>query len=369
MSPEPPAISAPALPPPASDLHCHRCGYDLRAQSPDAVCPECGTSVAESVRVAAVPVRPRWRDADPRWRRRVFAGLGVLLLLLPVLAWLDRSGYTRRIPVWSPLNSDASPCTLADTFLMQNFVYPPLLLCIGLLLLLTPERGRRVTRVDRLRPWGVLFVVGVATLALADLLVWVGFTLTGVTSIFHTLPFAHEPASTPLIRAAGIGLLRYGPSVDVRTDLASAVLACLAVIVVSVVLHDALRSTLPTPHVPLADLTPRERRHRHLTFVWPALLAVLAVTHLAQATVQLQRVGLRPLPRWAVYAGDADQYRLYFRPDIPARYLDHRAHFTSDFRREMSVEVVKLGALGGTVIALSVASLRAARERRGRVRK
>ena len=51
-------------------LACARCGYDLRATAREGVCPECGAPVAEAVRLAALPRRPAWGEADPAWRRR-----------------------------------------------------------------------------------------------------------------------------------------------------------------------------------------------------------------------------------------------------------------------------------------------------------
>ena len=63
---------------------CHVCGYDVRAQPRNGTCPECAATVAESRRLAAVPRRPAWRDCDPRWRRRVLAGVW-LLALLPLM--------------------------------------------------------------------------------------------------------------------------------------------------------------------------------------------------------------------------------------------------------------------------------------------
>src|SRR3982751_5743669 len=70
-----------------ADLPCDRCGYDLRAHPQDGKCPECGASVAESRRLAAIPRRPAWRDSDPRWRRRVLGGIWILVLL-PLLTAL-----------------------------------------------------------------------------------------------------------------------------------------------------------------------------------------------------------------------------------------------------------------------------------------
>src|SRR5688572_11129554 len=71
---------------------CYGCGYDLRATPRDGKCPECGASVAESRRLAAIPRRPAWRDSDPRWRWRVLAGAWVLVLL-PVVHALVASDW------------------------------------------------------------------------------------------------------------------------------------------------------------------------------------------------------------------------------------------------------------------------------------
>src|SRR3954447_11272062 len=81
-----------------ADLSCHICGYDLRAHPRDGKCPECGGSVAESRRVAAIPRRPAWRDSDPRWRRRMLAGTWVLVLV-PLMAALRRFEWDSSVPV------------------------------------------------------------------------------------------------------------------------------------------------------------------------------------------------------------------------------------------------------------------------------
>src|SRR5207248_8435229 len=80
------------------DLLCDRCGYDLRAHPRDGKCPECGGSVAESRRLAAIPRRPAWRDSDPRWRRRMLAGTWVLVLV-PLMAALAMLGWDSSVPV------------------------------------------------------------------------------------------------------------------------------------------------------------------------------------------------------------------------------------------------------------------------------
>src|SRR5258707_3351024 len=78
----------------SADLPCHICGYDLRAHPQDGKCPECGASVAESRRLAANPRRPAWRDSDPRWRRRMLAGVWILVLV-PLMDLLTTLNGTR----------------------------------------------------------------------------------------------------------------------------------------------------------------------------------------------------------------------------------------------------------------------------------
>src|SRR3954471_203958 len=82
----------------AAELPCHLCGYDLRAHPPDGKCPECGASVAEAQRVAKIPIRPAWRDSDPRWRRRMLAGVWILVLV-PLVDGLQAFRWTPHIRV------------------------------------------------------------------------------------------------------------------------------------------------------------------------------------------------------------------------------------------------------------------------------
>src|SRR6476620_10726253 len=124
------------------DLPCHRCGYDLRAHPRDGKCPECGASVAESSRLAALPLRPAWRDSDPRWRRRMLAGAWVLVLL-PLMDALNAFGWASSVPVPNIFGYGAVR-TLDDTFVCNPVprleVYPPLVFCIGVVLLFSKER-------------------------------------------------------------------------------------------------------------------------------------------------------------------------------------------------------------------------------------
>src|SRR5436189_5929114 len=97
-----------------ADLPCHCCGYDLRAHPPDGKCPECGASVAESRRLAAIPHRPAWRDSDPRWRGRLLAGAWVLVLL-PLMETLRAFGWDSKLPVPALFEFRGAVRTLDDT--------------------------------------------------------------------------------------------------------------------------------------------------------------------------------------------------------------------------------------------------------------
>lgn len=66
------------------DVPCRRCGYNLRTLLVDAKCPECGTSVADSLRGNLL------RDADPQWLERV--GLGIALKLWNIVLGIFGGG-------------------------------------------------------------------------------------------------------------------------------------------------------------------------------------------------------------------------------------------------------------------------------------
>src|SRR4051812_44991846 len=97
----------------SADLPCHRCGYDLRVHPHDGVCPECGASVAEARRVAAIPRRPAWRDSDPCWRRRMLAGAWVLVTL-PLVDVLRASEWLAQVRVPATFEFPNSIRTLDD---------------------------------------------------------------------------------------------------------------------------------------------------------------------------------------------------------------------------------------------------------------
>src|SRR5687768_567204 len=174
------------------DLPCHLCGYDLRVHPQDGVCPECGASVAESRRVAAVPLRPAWRDSDPRWRRRVLAGVWILVLL-PLMDVLEISGWTSRVPVPTVVDYRGTVRTLGDTLVAYPNVYQPLVFCIGVVLLFSKERGRRRGQLDWTRRWGVGCSYVVLLLSATQFLFIVALVTLGIAAVFQSIPLKFQP--------------------------------------------------------------------------------------------------------------------------------------------------------------------------------
>src|SRR5690606_28743607 len=78
---------------PMAVLFCVDCGYDLRGQSPDAACPECGTPVARSQLGDAL-----WHSSPScLWKLR----LGAMLLTLSAVVSLIYRVSFWIIPMWT----------------------------------------------------------------------------------------------------------------------------------------------------------------------------------------------------------------------------------------------------------------------------
>src|SRR3954469_7851921 len=114
----------------SAELTCDAYGYDLRAHPLDGNCPECGASVAESLRLAANPRRPLWRDSDPRWRRRVLAGVWILVLL-PLMDALKATGWTSSVQVPNVFGFPGKVRMLDETLFCWAGLYQLLVFCIG----------------------------------------------------------------------------------------------------------------------------------------------------------------------------------------------------------------------------------------------
>jgi hypothetical protein len=248
------------------DLPCYRCGYDLRAHPPDGQCPECQASVAESRRVAAIPRRPRWRDSDPRWRRRMLAGVW-LLVLLPLMNVMRASEWAASVPVPALFDYGVSFRTLDETFLANMSVYPTLVFCIGVTLLFSKERGRRRSPLDWTRRWGALCSFVVLLLSAAQILFLVALVLVGISAVFVCMPPKYQPAATDLLARVSSAWLRSGPHPKESSTVTLVAFSSIAMLLACVPLYDALRSSGP----------------KRLAAVVLAPLAFFSLMHLGQA--------------------------------------------------------------------------------------
>jgi hypothetical protein len=282
----------------SADLRCHRCGYDLRAHPPDGKCPECGTTVAESKQEALTPRRPAWQDSDPRWRRRMLAGVWVLVLLplMDVLHWL---GWDANVPALNLFGYGAIH-TLSETLISWPGIYAPLIFCIGVVLLFSKERGRRRNRLDWTRRWGVFSSYIVFVLSAVEALAVPALVLVGIAALFLSMGLKYQPRVTQLVVDLSTGYLRYGPWPNQITLTARVGVSAIVMLLACIPLFDALRSS----------------GGRRLVWILLAPLALFALYNFAQA-VRLA-LGVWHVP---LFSGYVDIYGIYFWPQALAQYI------------------------------------------------
>lgn len=228
----------------AAELPCHICGYDLRAHPDDGKCPECGASVAEARRVAAIPARPAWRDSDPRWRRRMLTGAWILVFL-PLMDTLQALGWASNIPVPAVFDFRRSVSTLDETLLNSPGVYEPLIFCIGVVLLFSKEHERRRGPLDWTRRWGVLCTCVVLILSAAEILFIGAWVTLGVGAIFMDMPPRYQPGATRFLVSASTAYVYYGPNPGNKERLVLVAFSSIVILLACIPLFDALRSSGP----------------------------------------------------------------------------------------------------------------------------
>lgn len=245
------------------ELPCHKCGYDLRAHPADGNCPECNASVAESKRIAAIPRRPRWQDSDPRWRRRMLAGVW-LLVLLPLMAALRALNIEVPVP---PVFDYLPPLRNTDETLMSNFqLFESLVFCVGMVLLFAKERGRQKNAWDWTRRWGVFVSYVVFVLIISSFLLICGLVGIGISAMFISQPPLYQPPITQPLLSASAFLLLYGPHSGTAAYLWQIVFASMLVMLACARMFDAMQST----------------GRKRLAMILLAPLVLFAIVHLLQ---------------------------------------------------------------------------------------
>jgi hypothetical protein len=226
----------------SADPPCHVCGYDLRAHPEDGKCPECGASVAESKRLAAIPSRPAWRDSDPRWRRRMLAGMWILVLM-PLMDLLQTLGWASTLHVPAVFEIRGNVRTLGETFLCSMGMYQPLVYCIGVVLLFSKERGRRRGRLDWTRRWGVLCSYVVLLLSVTQVLFISALVLGGIAALFLSMPVQYQPHVTQSFVDVSTAYLRHGPYPGRASYYVRGAFSSITILLACAPLWDALRSS------------------------------------------------------------------------------------------------------------------------------
>jgi hypothetical protein len=273
----------------SAELRCHVCGYDLRAHPPEGRCPECGASVAEARRVAAVPRRPAWAQSDPRWRRRMLAGAWVLVLV-PLMDVLRTFQWASSVPVPRVFNYLGTVHTLDDTLASWASVYQAVAFCIGVVLLFSRERGRQRGRLDWTRRWGVLCSYVVLLLSATEVLFLAALVLAGMAAVFKSMPLKGQPAMTPFCSDLSAAYLRYGPQPGNMAAIVLAAFSSIVILLACIPLFDALRSSGP----------------KRIAAILLAPLVLFALLHLGQAGYC---VAFSSGP-----SADVSRYGLYFWP-------------------------------------------------------
>jgi hypothetical protein len=276
-----------------AELPCHRCGYDLRAQPPDGICPECTASVAEARKAAAIPRRPAWGDSDPRWRRRILAGAWILVLL-PLLDVLRTTGSAPHIPVPTVIGGRDPIRTLDDAFIYWPGTYQPLIFCTGMVLLFSKERGRqRNRRLDWTRRWGVLSSYVVLLLSAAPVLYISALVMVGIAALFQSVPPEYQPPATQWFVDISTTYLRYGPQPKDAATLVLIGFSSVTILLACAPLFDALRST----------------GLKRLAAVLLGPLAAFALLNILRAAQYAAGSG-------TMTSADLFEYGVYFRPEL-----------------------------------------------------
>jgi hypothetical protein len=215
-----------------------------------------------------------------------------VLVLLPLMDALTMLGWAARVPVPNVFGYGAVR-TLDETLLHNLNLYPPIVFCIGMVLLFSKERGRRRGQLDWTRRWGVLCSYVVSLLSATQVLFICALVSTGIAALFLYMPAKYQPGVTPLFVNVSAAYLRYGPYPTYKSGFVLVAFSSIVVLLACIPLFDALRSSGP----------------KRVAAILLAPLALFSLLNLAQA-------GRYYLGFSSWTSADVNAFAVYFRPQL-----------------------------------------------------
>ncbi len=225
-----------------------------------------------------------------------------VLVLLPLMDVLQAFGWASKLPAPNVFGYGAVR-TLSDTLIWgapiwSGFpgVYELLAFCIGVVLLFSKERGRRRSRMDWTRRWGVLCSYVVLLLGAAFLISVAALVLAGITAVFHSMPLQYQPGATQLFADLSAGYLRYGAQPMFVAAVVRLAFSSITIVLACFPLFDALRSS----------------GSKRLAAILLAPLALFSLIQLAQAGRCCYSLGVSSFPSGNYFCF----YAFYFSPAL-----------------------------------------------------
>jgi hypothetical protein len=214
-------------------------------------------------------------------------------VLLPLVDALRVSGWASSIPVPTPFDSRGAVTTLADTLLCYPGIFQVLAFCVGVVLLFSKERGRRRSRLDWTRRWGIICCYVAFLLCAAGVLFIASLVSAGISALFLSMPLENQPRITLSFVNWSTAYIWYGPQPVDAAGIVLVASSSILILLACIPLFDALRSSGP----------------KRLALVLLAPLALFSLVYLAQ-------VGRYCLGITYLAPGDLFQYEIYFRPEL-----------------------------------------------------
>ena len=268
----------------------------------------------------------------------MLAGIWILVLL-PLMDVLTAFGWDASVPVPAVFDFKGVVRTLNETLLCETRVYQPVIFCIGVVLLFSKERGRRRSRLDWTRRWGVICSYVVFLLSAVKVFFIGALVLAGIAALFQAMPPKYQPAVTHVFVQVSTGYLRYGAYPSNMSGVVLVAFSSIAILLACVPLFDALRSSSP----------------KRLVVILLIPLALFSLMYLVLA-------GRCGLGISALNLTGISGYEIYFRPNLLVAEIAGYPLYLTQSRPaldEFFVEATKWSIALGIAVWLSIAQFAA----------